>query len=148
MDMKLSNLDLELILSGKTAKLLRIKPTERANLDPAHFLASWRVELARDGSRGGYFDDLVQQFLMRLRFTLLEAQPPIEWKPDSNCSIRPVRGGSASLIGTMNNMVYLLEADRSSQQIHSEEQILNDTPFFAIPEIFPNKAFFARLNQK
>jgi len=85
----------------------------------------------------------VQQFLMRLRFTLLGASPPIDWQPGA---VRAVRGGSAPLIGTMNNMVYLLAA-RSSRDSKSEEEILNDTPFFAIPEIFPKKAFFGRLDQ-
>lgn len=125
------------------------------------FLAMWRVELAEDGFGGGWFlitntvtmysiliprvrdigfDQLVQQFVMRLRFTLLAARTPIDWQPGA------VRGGSAPLIGTMNNMVYLLAA-RSSRQPKSEEEILNDTPFFAIPEIIPKKAFFGRLDQ-
>ena len=91
------------------------------------------------------FDELVQQFLMRLRFALLAAQPPIDWQPGA---VRAVRGGNASLIGTMNNMVYLLSAPKSPQLQLNDEQILNDTPFFAIPEVFPSKAFFNRLNQR
>jgi hypothetical protein len=90
------------------------------------------------------FDEPVHQFLMRLRFTLLAAQPPIDWQPGA---VRAVRGGNASLIGTMNNMVYLLSAPKSPQLQLDDEQILNDTPFFAIPEVFPIKAFFNRLNQ-
>jgi hypothetical protein len=162
--LNLPKLDIELILSGKTAKLLRMKPAERASAEPVHFLATWRVELAEDGCGGRWFlitnavtmysiliprvrkmgfDELVQQFVMRLRFTLLGARTPIDWQPGA---VRAVRGGSASLIGTMNNMVYLLAA-RPSRQPKSEEEILNDTPFFAIPENFPKKAFFARLDQ-
>ena len=162
--LNLPKFDIELILSGKTAKLMRLNPAERASVEPTHWLAQWRVELAKDGfgralflitnavtvyslliprSRKVTFDDLAQQFLMRLRFTLLAAQPPIDWQPGE---VRAVRGGNPSLIGTMNNMVYLLSAQ--SPYLHeSDEQFLNRTPFFAIPEHFPNKAFFNRLNQ-
>jgi hypothetical protein len=157
---------IELILSGKTAKLLRMKPADRASVEPVHWLAQWRVELAEDGTglaiflitnavtmysfliprlRKMTFDELVQQFLMRLRFALLAAQPPIDWQPGA---VRAVRGGNTSLIGTMNNMVYLLSAPKSPQLQLNDEQILNDTPFFAIPEVFPSKAFFNRLNQR
>ena len=142
-----------------------MKPAERASDEPAHWLAQWRVELANDGyghalflitnavtvysfliprARRFTFDDLAEQFLMRLRFTLLAAQPPIDWQPGA---IRAVRGVSASLIGTMNNMVWLLSAPRSAMVHESDVHILNRTPFFAIPEHFPDKAFFGRLNQ-
>ena len=130
-----------------------------------HWLAQWRVELAVDGfgqslflvtnavtvysfliprERKKTFDALAEQFLMRLHFTRWGAQPPIEWQPGA---VRAVRGGSASLIGTMNNMVWLLSAARSIMLHESEEQILNETQFFAIPEHFPDKAFFGRLNR-
>ena len=164
--LNLPKFDIELILSRKTAKLMRLKPAERASVEPTHWLPQWRVELATDGfgralflitnavtvysfliprTRKLTFDDLAQQFLMRLRFTLLAAQPPIDWQPGE---VRAVRGGNASLIGTMNNMVYLLSAPKSPLLHKSDEQLLNSTPFFAIPEHFPYKAFFGRLNQK
>src|SRR5262245_4395521 len=53
--LNLPEFDIELILSGKTAKLLRMKPAERASAEPVHFLAAWRVELAEDGYGGKWF---------------------------------------------------------------------------------------------
>jgi tetratricopeptide (TPR) repeat protein len=48
----------------------------------------------------------------------------------------------------MNNMVYLLSPSIArSRGLHEEEDMLNDTPFFAIPEVFPRKAFFGRLGE-
>jgi hypothetical protein len=69
-------------------------------------------------------DELVLQFVMRLHFTLLAAQPPIECQPGT---VRAIRGGNTSLIGTMNNMVYLLSAPKSPLLKEDDEQILNDT---------------------
>ena len=45
------------------------------------------------------------------------------------------------MIGTMNNMVYLLSAPKSPRVQKNEEEILNNTPFFGIPEHFPAKRF-------
>ncbi len=160
---KIPTFDIELIVSGKAAKLLKQAPTERAGGEPVHFLARWRVEIAEDEQGHKLllvtnavtlfsllipveakmrFEQLAEHFVMRLRFELLGVTPPVEWKPGQ---VRAVRGGSASLIGSMNNMVYLLS--RRSRPLHEEEDILNDTPFFAIPEAFPRKAFYGRLGE-
>lgn len=148
---------LELLLSGRAARLLKIKPARPfTEPEPRLFLRQWRVDPADDGDGGRWFivtnlptlftfllprkassrfDSLVQDFRMRLGFALLAASPPLNWTPSE---IVPVAGNPRSVVGSMNNMAQLLawprQPDAMSPHVDSEAR-LQQTPFSAVSAI-------------
>lgn len=163
---------LEILLSERAARLLKIKPA-RSFTEPAPrlFLSQWRVDPADDGDGGrwfmvtnlptlftfllprqppGRFESLVQDLRMRLGFALLAASPPLEWTPSE---IVPVRGNPRSVVGSMNNMAQLLAWPRQpgAMSLYKDaEARLQHTPFSAVGGKghwgFPDKLWQQRLD--
>ncbi len=145
----------ELILSQRAAKSLRIRQSGPASDDPPHFAAQWRVELCKDWAGRNRFlvtnlatlftfliprapdqvrARLEQEFRTRLGFALLRGEPLVEWKP---APIVYVRANPRKIIGSMNDMIYHLQfeptdAFRQAHPDRDEEDQLNLTPFSAI----------------
>lgn len=164
----------ELILSQRAAKSLRVRQLAPVSDDPPHFAAQWRVELCKDWAGQNLFVvtnlvtlftfliprapkqtrlDLERNFRTRLGFALLAGEPLLEWKPDR---IIFARGNPRKVIGTMNDMIYGLqfeptEALRQAEPDLDEKDHLNHTPFSAIgPKNgmkFPDKAWLAAIAQ-
>ncbi len=145
---------LELVLSTKAARWLRVAPVRAfTQPSPRLFLTQWRIDLVDDGDGGRWFmvtnhatlftfllprqpssgyDALVRDFRMRLGFSLLAASPPLEWTPTE---VVPVRGNPAAVVGSMNNMAQLLSWPREPGAMtpyEDSEAWLQGTPFSAI----------------
>jgi hypothetical protein len=145
----------ELILSARAAKSLRVRQLAPASDNPAHFVTQWRVELCKDWANRNQF--LVtnlstlytfliprtprqtrvqreQEFRMRLGFALLAGKPMVEWRPDS---LLYVRAAPRKVIGSMNDMVYHLQfepIESFDEEFPDRDaaDLLNHTPFSAI----------------
>ncbi|HMJ63761.1 MAG TPA: hypothetical protein VK615_00300 [Candidatus Binatia bacterium] len=91
--------------------------------------------------------DLVTAFRTRLRFALLAASPPAEI---AISEIIAVKGNPRKVIGSMNEMCYLLSQGCTAPPTDDPEGELNDTPFSAIADNthfgFPDLLWQHRLN--
>ena len=120
---------------------------------PPHFLVQWRTDLARDTEGGHWWlvtnlttlytfllprkpsdriPSLEKTFLLRLRFALLEATPPLEWQPTE---LIPVTGNPRAVVGSMNDMRQLVAWPRQPGPLLSNidtETFLQKAPFSAI----------------
>jgi hypothetical protein len=163
--MHLPSTPIELLFSTNTAKALRVKKMAPASPHPGNFLQQWRIELVDDRmgrkailitNLATLFTFLIPQepgcslplvldtFLMRLGFSLLASNPPIEWKPSQ---IVPARGNPRAVIGSMNDMISMLTFRRDSDNLYGEdaEDFLNETPFSMIKMNSPGDEFLRRL---
>jgi len=159
---------IQIILSKVASARLKQQPLQPMT-DPAHFLAQWRVDIAEDHRREQFYivtncatlftfllprtrtmrwPDLVTAFRTRLRFALLAASPPAEI---TISEIIPVKGNPRKVVGSMNEMNYLLSQGCTNPPTDDPEGQLNQTPFSAIGErgnyAFPDKTWQAKLNE-
>ena len=90
------------------------------------------------------FDSITKTFLMRLRFSLLAASPPVEWKPSE---VIPVRGNPRAVIGSMNDMISMVTFRREANNFDGTEaeDFLNRTPFSMIGMKRPKDRFMDQL---
>ena len=160
---------IELILS-KAASVSLKPPALGLMTDSAtHFLAQWRVESAEDHCRQAFYmvtncatlytfllprapamrwPDLVAAFRIRLRFALLAASPPAEI---NICGIIPVKGNPRKVVGSMNEMCFLLSRGCTDPPTDDPERELNQVPMSAIGNKshleFPDRTWEAKLNE-
>lgn len=162
---------LEIVVSKRAARHLRVKPVHVMSTGPAHFITQWRADTADDSEGGRWFlmtnlvtlytfmiprkpasrfNSLVANFQVRLGFALLESTPPVEWRPSE---FIPVKGNPRPIVGSMNEMAASLTWPPTPQHkahYKNEEEFLQRTPFSAIGEKghyeFPDKVWLQRLN--
>lgn len=160
---------IELILSKIASLCLKQQPSRPMTDSPGHFLAQWRVETAEDHCREQFYIvtncatlftfllprtramrwlDLATAFRTRLRFALLAASPPAEI---AISEIIPVKGNLRKVVGSMNEMCYLLSQGCTDPPTADPEGQLNHTPFSAIDTKthfgFPDLVWQAKLNE-
>ena len=165
--MQLPAAPLELLFSTNAAKTLLVKKTDSASNHPSNFLQQWRIELADDlmGRKAFVITNLqtlftflipqepryslgsvMDSFLMRLRFSLLASNPPVEWKPSQ---VVPVRGNPRPVVGSMNDMIGMITFRREAENLYGKdaEDFLNRTPFSVIGMRSPEDQFLHRLQE-
>jgi hypothetical protein len=158
----------ELILSKAASIQLKQRVLKPMTDTPSHFLTQWRVESAEDHrpekfymvtncatlftfllprTRDTRWPDLVTAFRTRLRFALLATSPPAEIAVSE---IIAVKGNPRKVIGSMNEMCYLLSQGCTNPPTDDPEGELNHTPFSAIRDNthfgFPDLVWQHRLN--
>jgi hypothetical protein len=158
----------ELILSKAASVHLKQRVLQPMTDPCSHFLMQWRVETAEDHCRQEFYmvtncatlftfllprtremrwPDLATAFRTRLRFALLAASPPAEI---AISEIIPVKGNPRKVIGSMNEMCYLLSQGCTAPPTDDPEGELNNTPFGAIGDTrhfgFPDLLWQRRLN--
>jgi hypothetical protein len=159
--------NLELMCSAKAARSLKVKPSTAAASQPGCFLCQWRIEAAR-GHPGDYWlvtnlptlfsfllprtradrlPAVLAAFNTRLNFALLGGDPPFQWRPKE---IVLVRGNPRAVIGSMNDMVGLLERTAGRPDwapAKDDEDFINITPFSAINWDYPRRRFQTELQK-
>ena len=152
-EMTIVSSPIEIIISARAAKHLRVKPVRPMSATPSHFLVQWRADLADDAEGGHWWlltnlptlytfliprkpsdriPSLQKAFLLRLRFALLEAAPPLEWQPTG---VVPVTGNPRAVVGSMNDMRQQVAWPRQPGQLLSNtdtETYLQEMPLSAI----------------
>jgi hypothetical protein len=160
---------IELILSKTAAGYLQRRVLPPMTEPAHHFIGQWRVEAAEDEHRGEWFmvtncatfftfllprsptmrwPDLEVAFRTRLRFALLAGSPPADVRI---LGILPVKGNPRKVVGSMNEMCYLLASGCCTPDCDDAETALNRTPFTAIGAradfAFPEDVWHVRLNE-
>ncbi|HAV63115.1 MAG TPA: hypothetical protein DCY13_12215 [Verrucomicrobiales bacterium] len=156
---------LEIVVSARAAKRLKLTPTVRAGDRPLHWCARWRVEVCQLPDRRwvalvtnaetfysfvfpvtelqgpGRFEEL---FRLRLGFALTDAPSLAFWK---TAPLRYATGNPRVLVGTMNRMkLDLLCAGQVEESPRvDEEDILNHGICLALDEVIPFRAWARRL---
>lgn len=158
---------LVIMLSGKAAKHLKLKPSaipQTEDLEAeAHWLSCWRCEhlAIQEGSgihffiftnartlysliipnKGGNPELLVNEFARILFMQLAASDIAVPANPIGTYIF--VRGRAPSLIGSQTELIrcVLDELHRPDATLDSASKALNGTPMMAISEIFPEEAF-------
>jgi len=163
---------LEIILSARAARHLRVKPARAMSAAPPHCVTQWRVDTVDDaeGDRwflltnvatfytfllprkpSSRFASMVADFQVRLGFALLEPTPPLEWRPSE---IILVRGNPRAVIRAMKDMYLSLTWHRMPAYKHyypDLESSIHDTAYLGIGETewfeFPKVVWLKSLNE-